>query len=391
MRHNIPVVMYHSVGIPKKDWIWDFLTIPYGLFEDHIRCLRSKGFVPIDFKEYYAHVRFGAELPERCVFLHFDDGYLDNWVFAYPILRKYGFKGTIFVNPEFVDPAPDPRPNLDDVWEGRMGIEELTPHGFLSWAEMRAMEQEGVMDIQSHAMTHTWYFSGPEIVDFRHPGDPYVWMDWNEKPEEKWAYLSADPALRASRMGSPVYAHGKSLEIRRFFPDERLSRHLEAHVASCGPAFFDQPDWRSELHALAGEFRSGNRLHESTESEDEYRRRLHWELGESKRILEARLSKEVNLLCWPGGGYEPGSVDISKQYYLATTLSSGERKRGVPIMDNGHVRMERIGCPHVERKGRVEYTNGRYLCHFLREYQGSRSNRLARRCLKLFKMVWGVG
>ncbi|UTF50715.1 polysaccharide deacetylase family protein [Desulfomicrobium sp. ZS1] len=391
MHQNIPVVMYHSVGLPKKDWMWDFLTIPYGLFEDHIRCLRSKGFVPIDFKEYYAHVRFGAELPERCVFLHFDDGYLDNWVFAYPILRKYGFKGTIFVNPEFVDPALDPRPNLDDVWKGRAEIEDLTPHGFLSWAEMRAMEQEGVMDIQSHAMTHTWYFSGPEIVDFRHPGDSYVWMDWNENPEEKWAYLSADPASRPSRMGSPVYAHGKSLEVRRFFPDERLSRHLEAHVESRGPTFFDRPDWKSELHALAGEFRSTNRLHESTESEEEYIRRMHWELGESKRILESRLSKEVDLLCWPGGGYDSGAVEISKQYYLATTLASRERKRGVPLMDGDHVRVERIGCPHVVRKGRVEYTNGRYLYHFMREYQGSGSSRLVRKFLKLFKLIWGIG
>lgn len=391
MRRNIPVVMYHSVGMPKKDWIWNFLTIPYELFEDHIRCLHSKGFVSIDFKEYYAHVRFGAELPERCVFLHFDDGYLDNWVFAYPILRKYGFKGTIFVNPEFVDPAPDPRPNLDDVWEGRARIEDLQPHGFLSWPEMRAMEQEGVMDIQSHAMTHTWYFSGPEIVDFRHPGDPYVWMDWNDATARKWAYLSASRRSRPAKLGSPVYQHGKSLEVRRFFPDERLARHLEEYVSSQGDAFFDRSDWTSVLHGLVAEFRSGNSLQEGTESDEDHVRRLHWELGESKRILESRLAKEVNLLCWPGGGYDPLSVEVSRQYYQATTLSSRERKRGAPLMEGDHVRVERIGCPYVVRKGRIEYTSGLYLFHYFREYQGSAVSRRIRQVLKLSRLLLGVG
>jgi hypothetical protein len=391
MPSKIPVVMYHSVGIPKKDWIWDFLTIPYGLFEDHIRCLCCKGFVSIDFKEYYAHVRHGAELPERSVFLHFDDGYLDNWVFAYPILKKYGFKGTIFVNPEFVDPAPEPRATLEDVWAGRVGVEDLTPHGFLSWAEMRAMEKDGVMDIQSHAMTHTWYFSGPEIVDFRHPGDPYVWMDWNDAPKEKWAYLGASRSHGPAKPGSPVYRHGKSLEVRRFFPDERLAGHLESYVAAQGPEFFQRPDWKSVLHGVAAEFRSGNRLRESSESDDDYMRRLHWELGESKRILESHLEKEVDLLCWPGGGYEPLSVEISKKYYLATTLSSRERKRGAPVMDGDHVRVERIGCPYVARRGRVEYTSGLYLYHFLREYQGSMVSRRIRQALKVSRLLLGVG
>ena len=65
-------------------------------------------------------------------------------------------KGTIFVNPDFVDPGDEVRPNLDDVAAGRCRREDLLVPGFLNWAEMREMERSGVIDIPSHAITPTW-------------------------------------------------------------------------------------------------------------------------------------------------------------------------------------------------------------------------------------------
>ena len=158
---KVPVLMYHSVGIQNSKWIWNFLTIPYQIFEDHLRMLIKRRFNTIDLVQLYDYVSSGKSIHNNSVVLTFDDGYLDNWVYAYPLLKKYGFKGTIFVNPEFVDPTQEDRPNLEDVWAGRAKEAELTPSGFLSWREMREMEKTGVMDIQSHAMTHTWYFTGP--------------------------------------------------------------------------------------------------------------------------------------------------------------------------------------------------------------------------------------
>ena len=303
MQHNkLPTIMYHTVGVPDPSWMWNFLTIPFLLFEDHLRWLRKKNFNPIGFIEYYRHVKYGEGLPPNPVFLNFDDGYLDNWVFAYPILKKYGFKGTVFVNPEFVDPVATLRPTLEDVWDGKLSLNDLQTHGFLSWGEMRKMEEGGVMDIQSHAMTHTWYFTGPKIVDFRHPGDQYIWMDWNEKSEMKWDYLREKENAGRQRLGSPVYENGKSLEVRRYFPDRRLAEHLEGFVANKGVGFFENTNWRETLHKVAEDFSARNPLMDHYETDQERHSRLNWELGESKRILESRLSKAVNFLCWPGGG-----------------------------------------------------------------------------------------
>lgn len=381
MMYDVPVIMYHTVGVVEPGWRWNFLTVPWQTFEDQVAFLSAKGYTAITLGELCDY-RFGrGTLPPRPVLFTFDDGYLDNWVYAVPILRKYGFRGTVFVNPDFVDPAPVCRPNLDDLWSGRSSLAELPIYGFLSWAEMRAMEGTGVMEVQSHAMTHTWYPSGPGIVDFRHPGDEHVWMEWNEAPERKWDYLRPEVASSA-RWGEPVYEHRKSLAGPRFFPDSRLADHLAGYVAAAGRDFFSRPGWRDELKAEAGRYRENNRLDERTESDAEYRARLRWELGESQRIIGEQLGKKVEFLCWPGGGYTPEAVEIARELYRASTLAS--RDPGEPGIDGaGHLRIRRFGVPCLEKGRRYRYPGGRYLHLFIRESQGSRFHRLGRQILKL--------
>jgi hypothetical protein len=252
--------MYHSVGVPNPNWIWHFLTIHYMVFENHLRTLKRKNFSSIYLSQLYDYMTTGKSIPPDSVVFTFDDGYLDNWVYAYPLIKKYGFKGTIFVNPEFVDPTEDYRANLEDVWNGKVGEEHLKPHGFLSWRGLKEMEKSGVMDIQSHGMTHTWYFTGPEIIDFRHPRDPYVWMNWNKDTDRKHKYLSENQDDLVE-LGTPVYKHEKSLEAKRYFPDESLNEILIDYVKDNGSkAFFENRSWQKQLFLVVEDYKRKNTL-----------------------------------------------------------------------------------------------------------------------------------
>src|ERR1043166_982460 len=122
---NIPVLMYHGISD-------DVFKVPYGFllqavneFESCMRYLVRKGFTTITLQELYDHLKFNVALPPRSIVLTFDDGYLDNWVYVYPILKKYRLKATIFVVPEFVDPTDACRPNLDDVNAGSVRRNDL--------------------------------------------------------------------------------------------------------------------------------------------------------------------------------------------------------------------------------------------------------------------------
>lgn len=380
------MLMYHSVGKVHPDWIWSFLTVPLVIFEEQIETLFRKGFQTLKLDELYAYVSKGTDVPERSVVLTFDDGYLDNWVYVYPILKKYGFKGTIFVSPEFVDPCPAPRANLEDVWAGRYAESDLEVFGFLSWEEMHIMEKSGVIDIQSHAMSHTWYFCEDEIIDYRHPGDPYIWMDWNDSPKDKYNYLTGSQE-RVIKYGSPVYKHHKSLEGRRVFPSKELNKMLSEYVTKKGgKQFFEKQNWRDEL---SDERRRLTRKHKFTcrqEGEEEFQERLKYEISDSKIIIEQMLRKKVEYLCWPGGGICPEAMKIASEAYKACTLPSrfkgffknryGENASGI----------RRVGVPYVHEK-HLQYMGGAYLYYLLREYQGVRFYRFARQALKLFYLA----
>ena len=62
--------------------------------------------------------------------------------------------------------------------EGRRSASELDPAGALSWTDLRALASGGLVSIQSHGRTHTWYPTSGRILDFCHPGTALSQARW---------------------------------------------------------------------------------------------------------------------------------------------------------------------------------------------------------------------
>ncbi len=313
----VPVVTWHSVGMHKPDWTWSQLSERADVFERLLRLLQKRGYTTVTLSQLYAHMAGERRCDPKSVALVFDDGYLDNWVTVYPLLKKYGMTGTVYVNPEFVDPGNEVRPTIDDVSAG-----EVSQTGFMNWAELRQVDASGVLDVQSHALTHTWYFTGPEIVDVytQSTAASYPWMAWNARPERKPYYLNEDQAPFVP-WGTPIFEHEKSLIARRFFPDPEK---VEEFMASSEPRVEE-----------------GTELPGTYESEKDYEARVLGELAESKAIIERRLGKVVDFLCWPGGGVNDVAIRMAAEAgYRSWTLPSRlqRSKRNRPGEDPGRVR-----------------------------------------------------
>lgn len=103
-------------------------------FERQMKYLVEQNFHAITPQEMYAALVEGAELPENPVLITFDDGYLDNYTNAYPILKKYGLKATIFVITGFMDRGQP---------------------GYFTWGQAAEMEASGLISIESHTVTHS--------------------------------------------------------------------------------------------------------------------------------------------------------------------------------------------------------------------------------------------
>jgi peptidoglycan/xylan/chitin deacetylase (PgdA/CDA1 family) len=98
-RPQVPILCYHQI----RDWrggdsksAKDYI-IPVAAFQEQMQMLADSGYHTILPDQLYAYLTTGAPLPPKPVMLTFDDGDLDQYETAVPILDKHGFKGAFFI------------------------------------------------------------------------------------------------------------------------------------------------------------------------------------------------------------------------------------------------------------------------------------------------------
>ena len=91
----VRILAYHSVS-PPNDYCIDTIRVSPSLFEKHI-CFLNKHYNVISLDQVIDCLRDKQPFPEHAVAITFDDGYLDNYEHALPVLNKYGATATFFV------------------------------------------------------------------------------------------------------------------------------------------------------------------------------------------------------------------------------------------------------------------------------------------------------
>jgi hypothetical protein len=328
--NRVTVIYYHSVGPVKRDWEKRFLTLDPAIFEKHLAWLRNR-YISVSLKEYLL-IRQGLMPPvKNPLVITFDDGYLDNWIWAFPLLKKYGLKATIFVSPEFVDDRAGCRPNPEDHENGRAVREESSGWGFLSWDEMRVMESSGLIDIQSHSLTHTKYFVSDKLTGFHHPGGNILYPVINAFPEIKPDYIGRTDFESLLPYGFPLFEERPALMARRVEINPDFTGECVRLFSNYDFTRYDQAEAFRLTSPLYDKYVSENKLIVGRESEEEYEIRVSNELSLSKKTIEERLGKKVEFLCWPHGSNDEFLHQKALEAgYLMTTTG---KARGVRRSD----------------------------------------------------------
>lgn len=129
---RVPILMYHYVddAPPAKGRQANYLTVRRNDFEWEMDWLQQHGYHTVTLGQVYDALSGGPALPAKPIALTFDDGTLDNYTVAYPILRRHGFIATFFVITAFV---------------GRPGT--------MSWDQLREMQRSDMV-VGSHSERH---------------------------------------------------------------------------------------------------------------------------------------------------------------------------------------------------------------------------------------------
>lgn len=125
---RIPVLMYHSILYEKGN----ILRIPKEKFETQMKWLYDNGYHTLSLDELYDAVSGKRPVPEKSVVLTFDDGYGDNYTNAFPILKKYHFKATVFMITSKIGDARD---------------------NYLTAEQIKEMDANG-MRVECHTLSH---------------------------------------------------------------------------------------------------------------------------------------------------------------------------------------------------------------------------------------------
>lgn len=137
-----PFLLYHKIDLPTEDIkIRGAFTAPKK-FERQLAYLTKKGFTFYTASELIRHYNSHGEFPERSAAITFDDGWKDNYANAFPLLKKYNAKATVFLVPSCIGQTTDAV-----TAEGEGAREHLSENDILEMSK-------GGIEFGSHSVSH---------------------------------------------------------------------------------------------------------------------------------------------------------------------------------------------------------------------------------------------
>ncbi|MBI3553647.1 MAG: polysaccharide deacetylase family protein [Elusimicrobia bacterium] len=140
---GIPALMYHKIGTAPQGSRLKKLWVTTAEFREQMEYLRDNGYTTLTFTEMREIEAGKSPRPEKPVIVTFDDGYANNYTDAYPVLRELGLKGCVFLVYETIESHNSWHDPESEPW-----IPMLT------WAQVKEMQDSGVVEFGSHTMRH---------------------------------------------------------------------------------------------------------------------------------------------------------------------------------------------------------------------------------------------
>lgn len=147
---RVPILTYHYIaGNPNlNDYQRDALSVPPDKFEAQMRYLSQNGYTPITLDTLYGIFNGQASVPGKPIVLTFDDGYIDFYTIAFPILRRFNFHAVSFIPTGLIGGSY-----------------------YMNWNQIKEIVSSGLVNFEGHSVTHanlaalSWNAALKQLVD----------------------------------------------------------------------------------------------------------------------------------------------------------------------------------------------------------------------------------
>ena len=113
-QYAVPIIMYHHVKYSEKR---DPNSVTPENFAWQMEFIKKNGYQVISLDELIEGIKTGRSFSRKSVVITFDDGYEDNYLYAFPTLKKLGITATMFI--------------VSDL---------IGQKGYLTWEEVKTMQ-----------------------------------------------------------------------------------------------------------------------------------------------------------------------------------------------------------------------------------------------------------
>lgn len=150
------ILYYHNVTDDPQ--VHSPSKVSIRLFEKQMRFLKQAKFNVISFDSLVTLIKSHAVIDPRTVVICFDDGFRDNYLYAFPILKKYNFPATIFVVTDYIGTKrwfsyKDMRNSVEPSDDSYYPVE------YLRWEDMEIMRDNWIT-IAPHTASHPILVAG---------------------------------------------------------------------------------------------------------------------------------------------------------------------------------------------------------------------------------------
>ena len=277
---SLVILAYHRVlpqGHPDREIEQPGMWVSPTTFAMHLTVL-SKYFEFVDLGNWLAQSKIGDTLPDRSCAITFDDGWRDNYSYAFPLLRQARVPATVFLVSEFIG-------GRYSFWPNRLArlCRRLDVGGL---ASLPTQLQEAIRKTGVSEHNVTTAMSVDQI--------DRVISTCKTMPDARLHEL-LDEAERLT--GGNLTAVSES-----FSTSTRSPRCSNRQLIRYGSHTKRHTRLLMEIPAT----------------------RLYDEVSGSKLELEALLGEKVDLFCYPNGDYSDDAVDLVRRSYTgAVTTGSG--------------------------------------------------------------------
>ena len=266
--------------------------------------------------------KLNNKMPKDSVLITFDDGYKNNYENAFPLLKKYNIKATIFLNTAYIENEPS----------------------YMNWKEIKEMYDSGLIDFQLHTHSHLTVIKRPEVQGF------FKLEDKNNR--ELYREMKSIFGSDNLKEGYPIFKKRGETAIRGYkVTNEFISEYNKLLEK------YKNLEIIEKEKILKKEIESNLSQKIKECSYEEYRERVRGEILINKEEIEKNLNKKAEYFANPWGHRSKELVVLLHELGIKGMITT---KKGTNYLKPNIYKIRRYETKTMEQFRKLLFINRNY-------------------------------